>query len=83
MLTGELYSAAGPELAAERARARAALGRFNASGDMAELAAPFGALVGAGAVVIRELPDGATVVGNPARAPWRAHLGRPLDSDGH
>jgi len=50
MLAGELYSAADPELAAERARARAALRRFNASGDMAELAALFGAL-GPGAVI--------------------------------
>jgi maltose O-acetyltransferase len=50
MLAGELYLAADPELVAERAKARAALRRFNASGDMAELAPLFGAL-GPGAAI--------------------------------
>lgn len=50
MVAGELYLAADPELVAERAAARAVLRRFNASGEMAELAALFGALGPGGAV---------------------------------
>lgn len=50
MVAGELYLAADPELVAERVAARAALRRFNGSGDVAELARLFGAL-GPGAAV--------------------------------